>query len=132
MVIGLLCTLLIVSMRVADFVGARQGLEYADAVLGVSGFGFVFWCLIGFLFLSQGSWFFNQNFFQINLIALYLVFYFFSPVSARIFESGLILIFLAGLDLLYWRRYVFLFGILIYMIISYGKVWDLPLLGFQI
>ncbi len=89
--------------------GARQAGEYEAAAGGdASGLGFVFWTLFGCIYVLQGSRFLREHMLQIGVLIFYLCSYFFLPVSARIFESVLLLILLAGLELTRYRKLAFL------------------------
>lgn len=88
--------------------GARQASEYqSGAGNEISGLGFVFWTLFGCIYALQGRKFLRANMLAIGILIFYLTSYFFLPVAARIFESALLLILLAGLDLTRYRRIAF-------------------------
>lgn len=91
-----------------SLVGARQG-EYNDfSVTHVSGLGFFFWLIILCIWLLQGRNFLRKYAFESGIIILYLGTYWLLNVTARIFESGLLLVLLASLNLTGWRRQAFL------------------------
>lgn len=115
---------------VAHLVGARQAEQYSFTMTTVSGLGFAFWLMILIVFLFQGKKFLKLNAFEVSLVTFYLATYFFVEVTARIFESGLILVFLAGLQLSGWRRLVFLGSVLFYWALQWGLRLGQPDLGF--
>ena len=117
---------------VAGQLGARQALVYADANLDISGIGFVFWGIIFLLFVSSGDDFIRRNNFAISVLAFYLVAYFLTAVAGRVFESGMFLVFLAGLGLWGWRRNAFLIGFLVLAFGQYYTRLGEPWLGFGI
>lgn len=96
----------------AAMVGARQAQEYAFAAVQVSGLGFSLWSAILGIWLLEGRQFLREHAFEVGIIAFYLGTYWLIEVTARIFESGLPLVLLAGLSLSGWRRIVFLLAIL--------------------
>jgi hypothetical protein len=110
-VFGLLSSMIMET--VGKLVGARQVVEYQFTIENISGIGFLFWFFILFIFFMQGKEFLKSNLFSIAILIFYLTTYFFIPVTARIFESGIILVLLSGLNLTYWRKYSFL-GLLIF------------------
>jgi hypothetical protein len=112
---------------IAGDLGARQATIYADADLDISGLGFLFWGAILVLFATSGSSFLRHNLFGLSVLVFYLVVYFLTPVAARIFESGMFLVFLAGLDLPHRRRLVFVWAFTAFTIVQYltriGQPW---------
>jgi hypothetical protein len=92
----------------AELFDARQAGEYAFEREEVSGFGFLLWGIIlGIMLSASKSWLRNHTF-ESGVVTFYLTTYWLIEVTARIFESGLIVVFLAGLTLPGWRRHVFL------------------------
>lgn len=114
---------------IASALGARQGAQYGDVQATISGLGFLFWTVALLLMLSAGRAFLQQNMVALAVLSFYLATYFVLPVSARIFESGLALVFLAGLSLPGWRRQIFLLQLFSYAIIQYAMRLDSPWLG---
>lgn len=112
--------------------GARQAEYYTDSISNFSGLGFVFWLGICILFLFQGREYFRKFSLEILILIFYLTSYFFTAISARIFESALILILLAGLRLDGFRFRIFIFSILFYVSYSYIIRWNEPWLGFGV
>jgi hypothetical protein len=92
----------------AELFGARQAGEYAFERTDVSGLGFLLWAIILIIMLSAGKSWLRDHTFEIGIVTFYLTTYWLVEVTARIFESGLIVVFFAGLALRGWRRYVFL------------------------
>jgi hypothetical protein len=115
---------------VASFFGARQAVESNFEPADVSGLGFVFWFIVLFLFIAQGRNFLRQNSFAIGTLFFYLSTYFFIDVTARIFESALIILLLACLQMTGWRRQMFGLMIVSYCILSYALRLSKPWLGF--
>ena len=114
----------------AALLGARQAEEYDFAMAQVSGLGFVLWLGILGLWFLEGRDFLKEYVFESGMIVFYLSTYWLIEVTARIFESGMLPVLLAGLTLTAWRRFVFLTVI----VISGGTTWLLrigqPAMGF--
>jgi hypothetical protein len=92
----------------AELSGARQSNEYAFMRTDVSGFGFLLWAMVlGVIFTAGKTWL-REHAFESGVLIFYLGTYWLIEVTARIFESGLITILLAGLSLPGWRRQAFL------------------------
>jgi hypothetical protein len=106
---------------IASLLGARQAQEYEFAAAEISGAGFVFWTLMVALFLFQGKKIIRDHALAVAATLFYLGTYFFVEVTARIFESVLLLVLLAGLNLTRWRRWAFLGG----MVLWEGLQWYL-------
>lgn len=116
----------------AKIFGARQGQEYQFVAAQISGVGFLFWCTVLALFVMQGKRFTRENAFAVGAITFYLGTYFFVEVTARIFESALLIVLLAGLRLTGWRRVAFLSLIVTYGAMMYWLRLDDPWLGFGV
>lgn len=116
----------------AQILGARQVQEYEFVAAQVSGLGFFFWCLVLILFVMQGKRFMRDNAFALGAIAFYLGTYFLVGVTARIFESAMLIVLLAGLRLTGWRRPAFLSLVTAYGILVYWLRLDEPWLGFGV
>lgn len=116
----------------ASATGARQAEEYVDVQNSLSGLGFIFWLGIFGLFVLQGKKYISRFSFELIILIFYLTSYFITPVAARIFESALILILLAGLSLRGVGYRVFLVAIFFYAIIYYVMQWNQPWYGFGI
>lgn len=114
----------------ASLVGARQVDTYLFTAANISGIGFIFWFLMLLVMCLQKRPFLQRHAFEIGTVVFYLATYFFVEVTARIFESSLLLVLMAGLRLTGWNRFVFL-SLLIAM---GGLHWALqsgqPWLGF--
>jgi len=102
----------------AALVGARQMRNYAFSMADVSGLGFVFWVAILVVFVLQGKTFLQRHQEGVCVLLFYLLSYFFVEVSARLFESGMPLVLLAGLALTSWRRWMFLGTFMLYSVIQ--------------
>lgn len=125
-------TLSIFLAVVAKFLGARQAAEYDFVVADVSGLGFVFWLMVLFVMISQGRTFMRQHAFAMGALFFYLSTYFFIEVSARIFESALIILLFAGLQMTVWRRQVFVVLVVGYGLLSYMLSINQSWLGFGV
>lgn len=117
---------------IAELVVARQAHEYEFAMIDVSGIGFIFWGLVFVVMCLQGRSYMRSYAFELGTIIYYISTYFFIVISARIFESSLILVLLAGLHLTGWRRAAFLALISLSAVMEYVTRFDLPWLGFGI
>lgn len=117
---------------VAAGLGARQGDRYLEDGLNVSGLGFVFWSFILVIFLSSGTEFLKNHMFAVSVLVFYICAYFLTPVSGRVFESGLFLVLLAGLSLTSWRRSVFVSSIFSFTLIQYVQRLDQPWFGWAV
>lgn len=116
----------------ASLFGARQAMQYEFAATDVSGLGFAFWFLVLVVWCFQGPSFLDRHSFEVAAIVFYLSTYFFIEVSARIFESSLLLVLLAGLGLTGWRRQALLVMMLGYGVLQWVMRIGQPGLGFGI
>lgn len=108
-------------LYIAEWMGARQGLEYSvDSFARPSGLGFAFWLFILVLMFFQGRYYLNRFNFGLSVVIFYLGTYFFSPVTARIFESGLPFVLLALLALTGWRKIIARSALLSYIVFLWG------------
>jgi len=110
--------------------GSRKSQEYAFTAADVSGLGFIFWAGIVILMALEGKNFFRQYTLPYAIILFYLATYFLVEITARIFESGLLLVLLAGLQLRSWRKGLFITAILGYGILQWLLRFGMPKLGF--
>lgn len=117
-------------MWIARVLGARQG-EGGQSV-DVSGLGFMFWLAVAVLFFSQGKQFLKSNGFAYSILLFYLLTYFFLPVTARIFESGMILVLLAGLSLDSYRKLSFFAALFFYFCVQWYQRAGLPGFGWGV
>jgi hypothetical protein len=92
----------------AGLLGARQATSYSFNDGAVSGLGFFLWLMILVIMLSSEKKFQRENSFAVGIVIFYLTTYFMSDMFVRIFESGVIIVLLAGLALESWRRQLFL------------------------
>jgi len=127
---ALLCSLILAWL--ASIVGARQAQEYTFSSANISGFGFIFWLIILFIMFLQGKRYIYSYSFEVGGLVFYLISYFFIPVSARIFESMLLLILIACLNMTGWRRTLFLALIMSYCMVQYAIRLHQPWLGFGV
>lgn len=94
--------------------GARQATQYEFTAADISGLGFLFWLLVFFVYILQGKEFIKNHLLSIAILIFYLTTYFFIPVTARIFESGIVVVLLSSLSLTDWRKYSFIVLIVFY------------------
>lgn len=127
----LLCFLLIgLTIEVmASGLGARQGERYLDVDLNVSGLALIFWFAVLVIFVSRGSAFVKANLFAVSILCFYVATYFLSPISGRVFESGMLFVLIAGTKLQGRYRQAFYLIIVIYTAISYAQRVGEPWLG---
>lgn len=98
-------TALIYSIQfAASQVGARQAGDLEKDVINASGLAFVFWIGILLVFLSEGPKFLKDNIFQTSVIVFYLIAYIFTSYAGRIFESAMVLVMIAMIELTGWRK----------------------------
>jgi hypothetical protein len=116
----------------ALLLGARQAEVYNLATIHVSGFGFAFWTIIFGIMFFEGRHFLREHVFAIGMIVFYLSTYWLIEVTARIFESGLLLVLLAGLMLSGWRRIGFLTAVLTFCVLTWLTRLSQPAMGFGI
>jgi hypothetical protein len=116
----------------AVLLGARQGGLYGVGFTSVSGLGFLFWALTLFLYVLQGNCFCKKHTFAIAMLVFYCVTYFFLEVSGRIFESAIIIVLLASLELSGWRRKIFVFMVIFYSAYYYITRLGQPLFGWGV
>lgn len=91
----------------AGELGARQGMnaEYRDMGAGGTGLAVMFWIAFTVIFFMEGKAFLRDNFFAASILIFYLSSYFLFPLTARVFESGILIVLLSSLGLSDWRRY---------------------------
>ncbi|BBR38831.1 hypothetical protein WP3W19E03_13560 [Aeromonas veronii] len=114
---------------ITSILGARQANEYAFASVSVSGLAFVFWFCILTLFWLQGRHFLKQHSFAISGLIFYLSTYFFIEVTGRVFESIIIIVLISSVGLTQWRRSIFIFLLLCFVILSWTLRIEQPWLG---
>ncbi len=100
--------------------GARQAAEMQllDRTQ-VSGVGFVFWGVMLGIMTIEGKDYLRRHRFEVATIIFYLGTYFFTPITARVFESALLLILIAGVELTRWRGLVFKSAIVAFGIVTW-------------
>jgi len=103
----------------ATIVGARQAGNYDFAMTDVSGLGFIYWLAVLIFFLAQGKWFLESRQEASSTLLFYVLSYFFIEVTARIFESAMPFVLLAGLALPGWKRWVFTGAFLLYSMVQW-------------
>lgn len=117
---------------IASFVGARQADEYSFGAAGISGVGFLFWTIIFLLMYLEGKKYLKKYMFETSVVLFYLGTYFFVEVTARIFESGAVLVCLAAFNMTGWRRHATLAVLGALMVVQWIARLNQPLLGFGV
>ena len=97
------------------FTEARQ-TRYGFKMAGVSGLGFLAWFSFFVLYLLEGKNFVKKYSFELMIIIFYLTTYLLIEISARIFESSLIIVLIAGLSLTAWRKQIFNIAFTLYLV----------------
>ena len=115
---------------VAQFYGARQSDEYEFSAGEISGLGFVFWLAVAGIFAIGGREFQRRQAFAMGSIIFYLCAYFFVEISARVFESAMVVVLLAGLQLPGWKRQLYCTAIFMFAALSWMLRLNQPWLGF--
>lgn len=111
----------------------RQAQQYVfNNPADISGLGFLFWSFILFLMYLQGKSFLRTYVFEVSGLIFYLISYWMVPVSARIFESILFFVLIAGLKLNQWRGILFRLLIISYFLGMYIMRIDEPMFGFGV
>lgn len=113
-----------------DFFPARQIERFVGAPLNVSSLGFIFWAFAFGLLIFSSPFEQKRNLFSLSLIALYLGLYFVSPISARVMESGLILIWLSLLGLTGKKKILSVLLLIFSFSVSYFMRLGSPGLGY--
>lgn len=113
---------------ISSLLGSRQANLYTEGA-SVSGFGFLFWLSILTIYLLEGKKFAQKHAFVISVLIFYLCTYFLFGATARVFESALLLIVLAGLSLTNWRKQAFYITSILYFIFQFGPRIMQPYLG---
>jgi hypothetical protein len=88
----------------AEFFGARQSAQYQFQRADVSGLGFLLWSIILLIMFTTDKLWQREHIFAIGIVIFYLITYLLITFSARIFESGLLVVLLSLLSLRGWRR----------------------------
>lgn len=122
--------LALLASQLAGIIGARQANTTAVSEEEISGVGFIFWAVMLIIFLLQGRRFLHQYSIAIAVLIFYLAAYFFTPISGRVFESGILLVLLAALATTGWRRIMVMTLLLTFnaalMLVKYSQ----PMMGF--
>jgi hypothetical protein len=116
----------------AAFLGARQANEDIFLSGNLSGFGFAFWGIVLVIMSMQGKVFIRRYAFEIGTIIFYLSTYFLNKFSARVFESTIILVLIAGLQLSHWRKHIFIALIVSFSLLQYTFRLNQPWLGWGV
>jgi hypothetical protein len=107
---------------IVSLTGARQAERYAFEGSDGSGLNFLIWFVLLAVFLCQGSNHFKKFLFEYSVMIFYLASYFFVDVTARIFESAILLIFLSGFQLTSWRKNIYYLAIVFILFMQwYGR-----------
>lgn len=99
--------------RIAALLGDRRAYQYDFTAASVSGLGWLFWFIVLIVMVSAGKRYLKQYSISAYCITFYLATYPFIEVTARIFESSILIVILDLLNLKGWRKYTFLFLILV-------------------
>lgn len=116
----------------AQVAGARQAAQYNFETTDVSGLGFLLWLMVAGILLTGGRKYLRKYAFESGVVIFYLVTYWLIEVTARIFESGLMLVLIAGLGLHGWRKQAFLAVILGSGALAWLMRVSRPALGFAV
>ncbi|MCI5209634.1 MAG: hypothetical protein D3910_12770 [Candidatus Electrothrix sp. ATG2] len=116
----------------ASLLGARQAHLYSFSMGDVSGLGLIFWGMVFTVMWLEGPIFVRRFAFEMGTIIFYLVTYFTTDVAARIFESTMLLVLLAGGHLTGWRQHFFYVILVSFGIIQYALNLRTPWLGWGI
>lgn len=116
----------------AELFGARQSGSYGFSVGDVSGLGFIFWSVVLALFFFESTEVGRSKTFEIAILIFYLATYFFVEVAGRIFESGMLVVLLAGLALSSWRLIIFKSLLCLYVGMQMAIRFNLPGFGFAV
>ena len=117
---------------ISSLLGMRQANEYEFTAPSSSGLGFLFWLGILIIYISNGKDFLRKNSFILGMIVFYLTTYFFVEVTARIFESVIIIVLLASLELKLKQKYIIFCMIISFTLLSYIIRLNQNYLGFGI
>ena len=117
---------------IVSLLGMRQATEYEFIAADSSGLGFLFWLGILIIYISNGREFLRKNSFILGMIIFYLVTYFFVEVTARIFESVIILVLLASLELKNKYKIIVVGLFIIFIIYQFISKIDIPYFGYGI
>lgn len=123
-------TLALALRVVAEAVGARQFEVYKFASAETSGLGFILWLSVFWIFLNGARDYLRGNYLALGVLVFYLTSYFLVEVSGRVFESGIILVLLAALNLEGWRGCAYKAVFLVYFSVAYLNRLGEPWLGF--
>ncbi|WP_140919911.1 EpsG family protein [Limnobaculum xujianqingii] len=80
---------------IIQFSGARQAEQYVNVLPDGSGLGFLIWSVFFFLFILQSSNWIRNEFYSLFSVGFYLSTYFTLAVTARVFESAFLFVFLS-------------------------------------
>lgn len=119
-------------LKIGATLGARQAETYEVGSASISGLGFLFWLCTFVILLWQGRTFHQKYAFQLSLLIYYLSTYFVLQVTGRVFESTMITVLLAGLQLTGRSQLAFLSAITFYFFYSYYTKLGLPWLGWGV
>lgn len=118
----------------ASELGARQGsnAEYSGMGGGGTGLAVMFWVAFAVIFFMEGKDFLKSNFFSASILVFYLSTYFLLPVTARVFESGMLIVLLSSLGLTGWRRYSVYALYVFYFFMEWYPLLGLPGYGWGV
>lgn len=116
-------------VSVGGYFGARQSARYGEQAASMTGLGLGFWLVVLLLFLVQGKEWLRNNGAATSVLIAYVLLSVTSEFGARVLESGLVVIYLSGLQLpANWRtRFVSLY--LVYVATGWLLAWQKPMFG---
>ncbi|WP_225880352.1 hypothetical protein [Anabaenopsis elenkinii] len=112
--------------RISAFLGDRRADQYDFTTADVSGLGWLFWFIVLIVMVSAGKRYLKQYSISAYCITFYLATYPFVEVTARIFESSILIVILDLLNLKGWRKYTFLFIIFVYGLLLWYRRLQSP------
>jgi hypothetical protein len=128
MIIGLISPAVL--EQLSGILGARQFDEYSLVGSEVSGAAFFVYSMVLALFIAEGKGFLSRNMFAAAAVMFYLSTYFTLEVTARIFESSLVVVLLACTGLTQWRFPICWAIITTFCSLLWYVRWSQPLFGF--
>jgi hypothetical protein len=119
-----------ITSQIAGAVGARQVHNYTFSAADVSGASFIFWFFTAILMLSSGRRYAEKYNFEISCVLFYLSSYYLTDIVSRVFESAVLLVMFACLNMKDWRFRVFGASLFMYGVASWVLRSSDDLFGF--
>jgi len=101
-----------------------RGVEDVE-MLRMVGFGFIFWTFVAGMMILNGPKYVKKYSFEVGAVLVYIGSYLYFPWSARIFESMLLFVILAGLNMKPRYKLTFAFSLIAYMALDWIRVFVL-------